>query len=484
MVNAALIDENAGTYSLEETVRRAGVSHKRADDMYNHLASCFGGEPNKKQMANYWRLSGDDPIGVGYARQDGVATWLLHAHQQKQIKEQELELVHSVECRVLKTLFEMERTGVKVDEERLQVVRKKIQGDVKRALKSLPPEFNVRSTPQILKLYESKGISGFPTTEKGNPSFTESWLVTNEIGRSIVTVRKLSNLLNSFIDPLVEGHLFKGRVHTSFNQAKQDDYGVVTGRLSSIDPNMQQCPKRDKVLGPLFRSIFVPDSGLLWSANDYSQQEFRVFADYSGSRLLMDGYSADPPIDIHTIVANLLGVERDPTAKRMNLGLLYGMGKAKLADSLGCSIEQAVEWRDAHHEKLPEAQKFLKAAEYWARQRGWVRTKLKRRRRFPDPTLAHKAGNAIIQGTSADITKVKMVEISELFRKEKIGQLLLQVHDELDWQVPNTKEGRAVDAEARRIMTSFGEEDLITMKVPMAVDFRYGKNWSEATYGK
>ena len=482
MVNAALIDENAGKYGLEECARRAGVSAKRADEMYHHLASVFGGEATRKQMANFHKLAGDDAIAEGYARQDGVTTWQLWEWQQQQIAQQDLELVHGVECRVLNTLFRMERHGVRVDESKLEWLKVHLTKELRKAEKALPKEFNVRSTPQILSYVKGLGVSGWPLTEKQNPSFTEEFLVTFPEGRNIVAVRKISNLINAFVNPLIEEHLYQGRVHTNFNQLKQDEYGVATGRLSSSDPNLQQVPKRDKVLGRLFRAIFIPDPGFQWGTADYSQQEFRVFTEYTGAQMLMDGYMADPPIDIHTNVANMMGVERDPTAKRMNLGLLYGMGYKKLAASLGVSHEEARDLFDRYDSMLPEARKFLKAAEYWARQRGWVRTKLRRRRRFPNSEFAHKAGNSIIQGTSADITKVKMVEIDQFFTDESSGsRLLLQVHDELDWQVP-VGDGE-VSKKALSIMKAFEQTDTIHLKVPMGVDYRMGRSWAEATYG-
>lgn len=484
MVNAALIDENAGTYKLEECAKRAKVPQKRADEMYNHLASIFGGDPDRKQMVNFHRLAGDDFIAQSYAIGDGVATWCLHEEQQKEIEAQELGLVHGVECRVIRTLFRMERRGVKIDEEKAARFKQFMEEELEQAKRELPPDFNVRSNSQVMSYVMSSGASGWPLTAKQNPSFPEAYLETIPVGAKIIKVRKYSNLLNSFVVPLLEEHIHKGRVHTNFNQTKQDDYGVVTGRLSSNAPNEQQVPKRNKVLGRPFRALHVSDPGLFWSANDYSQQEFRVFADYSGSPTLLAGYSANPPIDIHSSVAEMLGVERDPTAKRMNLGMLYGMGVKKLGVSLGIAEEDAAHLRNMYHAKFPEVKDYLKKAEYWARQRGWVRTKLKRRRRFPDPTYAHKAGNAVIQGTSADITKLKMVEIDELFAANgDICHLLLQVHDELDWQFPDTPEGRKLDAMARVIMTSFGPDDLIQMKVPMAVDAKIGANWGDATYG-
>jgi DNA polymerase-1 len=481
-VNHALIDENIGRFGLDACAEYYNCPAKKGDRLYAHLAEMFGGEPNRDQMSNFWRLSGDDPLAHEYAVGDGRTTWMVHEKQQEVLDEEDLRLVWSVECRVIRTLFRMERRGVPVDEERLSQFESFLDQKLREARTALPEGFNVRSQPQIKKLMEDNGHTDWPLTAKGNPSFTEHWLKTFDLGQRIIKVRKIENLFNSFINPLKERHLHNGRIHCNFNQVKQDDFGTVSGRLSSNAPNMQQVPKRDKELAPLFRTIFVADPGYKWSANDYKQQEYVVFAEYSGSKKLQDGYRQEPPLDMHSMVAQLLGVERDPTAKRLNLGQLYGMGVDKLAWSLNISTSMAKNYRAAYDREVPEARNFLKNAEKRARGRGYVFTKLKRRCRL-DRQIAHKAGNRIIQGTSADITKLKMVEIDEYFKSQgDICHILLQVHDELDWQFPNTDEGWRQDAEARRIMKSFDEGDLIHMKTPLQVDNDIAEDWGRASF--
>lgn len=483
MVNSALLNENQGAFNLDVVSKLYPIPHKKGADLYAYMAEKFGGGPDRKQMANFHKLRGDDPKATEYAVGDGSAVAGVWAHQQKQLDAEGLRPVWEVECKVTRVLFEMERRGVRVDEQKLLEVKKFLEGGLRAAQKKLPKNFNVRSAKQIAGFMSSNKVKGWPVTEKGNDSFTEKWLSTNPVGQLIVTVRKLTNLLNSFIDPLIKDHLHNGRVHTTFNQLRQDEYGVVTGRLSSSEPNMQQVPKRDGVLAPLFRQIFLPEKGHQWSSNDYSQQEFRVFADYTGSPLLIKGYKAKPPMDIHSAVAHLLKVDRDPTAKRINLGLVYGMGSAKLAKSLGVPEEEAKRLMGEYHSMIPEARAFLREAEAWAKRRGWVRTKLFRRRRFPDARLAHKAGNSIIQGTSADMTKLKMVEIYEWFRGNNAeSALMLQVHDELDWSL--APEEKALGEGAREIMEDFGPIAKIHFQVPMTVDHHEAAHWGAASFPK
>lgn len=484
MINSAIIDENARSYSLEYQALNNKVEAKKGEDMYKHLASLFGGEPTKKQMENFWRTSGQDPMVVAYAIGDGVSTWQLREKQQEIVKFEELERIHRLECQVLRTLFRMERNGIKVDENQLHKFRVFMLNEIDKCSQALPKDFNPRSPKQMQELMRKNGITNFEKTEKGNITFNEKWLKQHEIGRKVVSYRKTTHLINSFVTPLIDKHLYKGRVHTNFNQMKADEYGVVSGRLSSSLPNMQQVPKRDKVYAPLFRSCFVPDDGQIWSSNDYSQQEYVMFACYTKPPKIYEGYLADPPIDIHQSVAEMFSVERDPTAKRLNLGKLYGMGVPSLADSLEVNIETARELSRIYDLMVPEAKRFMKSAEKKAKIRGFVKSIMGRRRRFPDIRFAHKAGNQIIQMSCADVTKQKMVEVDNYFEDKCNDEcsLLLQIHDDLNWTHPDTEEGRMMDSEARRIMSSFGEHDVVDLPLPMRVDNGSGKNWGTASF--
>lgn len=485
-VNAALIDENAGKYSLEACAARAGVAPKEIG-IYEHIAKLFGGDPDKAQMANFWRLAADDELMLQYAKGDGVSTWQLWDAQQYFLQDG-LQEVWELECRVLRTLFRMERNGVRIDEQELESLHERIKIVHQEALAKLPEGFNPLSRPQMKALMEEHGHVDWPVTALGNPSFPETYLLTTDIGRKVIEARKAGNMLSSFIIPMRETHLFEGRVHCEFNQLKQDDYGTVSGRLSSSRPNLQQVPKRHKVLAPMFRKIFLPNEGHFWSSNDYKQQEFVVYAEYTDNKFLVEGYKQNPPVDAHQTVANLLDVERDPTAKRMNLGQVYGMGAPKLAMNLGITLLHAKSLMLKYDAIFPEAKEFRITAQRTAELRGYVRTKMGRRRRFSgkQAQFAHKAGNQIIQGTSADITKLKMVEVDEFFERETGDQckLLIQVHDDLCFSIPETAEGFKWEQRAKRIMESFGPEDKIQMNVPLRVDNSRGRNWGEASFPK
>jgi DNA polymerase-1 len=483
-VNAALLDENASN-SLESCAARAKVQLKKGAAIYEYLASRFGGPAVREQMANFHKLAGDDPMAVEYAAGDGTSTWGVLEWQNPQLDAEDLRLVWGVECRVLRTLFHMERNGVRIDEERLEWLEGEIKMQLDKALATLPTDFNSKSPKQVRAWMEQNGETDWPTTPpsklfpNGQPSFPEEWLLTNEAGRQIVAVRKLSTLTSSFVNPMKERHLFNGRVYTNFNQLSFDEYGVVTGRLSSNDPNLQQVPKRDKIIAPLFRSIFLPEQDHLWYVNDFYQQDLVVFAHYTKAARIIEGYKQEPPVDIHQTVAGWLGVERDPTAKRMNLGMLNGMGLGKLAKKIGCSEDVARRHIMNYDQNFPEAKHFRRNTEAVAKERGYVFTLLKRRRRLA-PHIAHKAGSSIVQGGSADLTKLKMVEVDEYFRSEhKDAQVLIQIHDDLDISAADP----AAVEEAKRIMCAFGPDDVIKLSLPMRVDAGVGKNWAEASFG-
>lgn len=506
-INFSLLDENQPYFSLEAAARWCEVQLKKGDDLYPYMAEFLDEKlPNNPRdiMQHYWRMPGNDPMVVDYGSGDGVTTEQVWDAQQQYLDEdssferkdgtivdRSLRKVWSVECRLIRTIHRMTSGGVRIDADELDRVDEGWLKEIERLKKAFPPGFKANAPTQMKQLLaQYLDDPSWPRTPPSN-KFPEGQLQFNEKalsrvpeGRAILDIRKLEHARDTFAGPMRDKHLWNGRVHCSFNQMKKDDYGTVTGRLSSSNPNLQQVPKRDKKVGKPYRRIFLPDDGHIWCANDYRQQEYVVFADYTQEPTLVAGYTAEPPVDIHQSVADMLGVERDPTAKRMNLGMLYGMGKDALAGHLQVPMAQAIQWRNEYHARFPGSKDFLKGAENTAKHRGFVFTYLGRRRRFPDYRFAYKAGNSIIQGASADVTKLKMVEVDDYFHSEGDKcRLMLQVHDSLDWTQPKGSVGENQTAEAIRIMRSFGEGDLIQISVPMHTDSTTGDNWSEATYG-
>lgn len=483
-VTATLINEHLqGGYSLDNISKEYQVPTKKATFIYEYMASKFGGAPDKNQMANYWRLPANDPVAIEYAVADGDVTWFCAVVQREVIEFQELHRVWKVECELVPVLFKMERRGVPIDIDALERLKKYVDGRLDAARRLLPEDFNSRSPKQVAAVLAKSGVKEelFPRTAIGNLSFTEKFLEKHDVGRAIINVRKLTNLQNTFIKGAIEDKLYNGRIHANFNQMFDGEYGTHTGRLSCNNPNLQQVPKRDKILAPIFRSIFVPERGTLWETNDYSQQEYRVFATYTNDPVIIENYRNG--VDMHSTVAEKLGVERDPTGKRLNLGMLYWMGAEKLAAALGISVAEAEDLRAWYDKEFPSVKGFLRRCQATGKQRGYVLTILGRRQRFPNRTMAYQGSSRVIQGSCADIVKKKMVEVNNYLEAESNGEfgLVLQVHDSLDWFLP--RDYSRVNIEAQRIMSDMSTvNEKLHGLVPMKVDSASGPSWGHASF--
>ena len=479
--NQALIDEYSKGFSLEACALAHGVTAKKGDELYQHMSNMFGCLPNRKSMAHFWEVAGDDPIAVDYAVGDGITTLELYWAQMKEIHKQELEQVQGLENELIWTLFRMERRGIRVDMDYLPKLKAQIDDEVAKAFELLPEGFNVRSGPQT-KAYVEQFIDDSPTTEKGNPSFTEKWLKTFPEGRNIVTVRKWSNLANSFVTPLIEKHVFKGRVNANLTQLKGEG-GGTPARLACSAPNLQAIPKHDKALAKMFRKTLIADEGMVFYEADYSQCEPRLFAHYSEEPVLVEGYSVAPFKDVHTVVAEMFQADRNTTAKRMNMGMFTGMYPKAFAGHMGVSLTEATIMWNKWFATFPAIRGFQDLAKNVIQQRQYVKTLLGRRGRLESNKFAYKAVSKIIQGGNADIIKWKMLEIDKYFEAEgDVSHLLMTVHDSFLWQAPNTDAGRVQSNKVQKIMLDVQSEPF-NLRVPFTVDFDEGKNWCEASFG-
>lgn len=481
---AAMADEYAKRYSLEMCAERYGVTAKRGDETYKHLAQLFGGPAKQEIMSNFWRTSGTDPVVYDYAAGDGVTTLELYWKLHDQLMEDEMELVMNLENDLIWTVFRMERRGIKVDLDEAAALRRATEDKISSLMAELPVGFNSLSPIQMRALMEEHGHTDWPLTDKGAPSFTNKWLKTNEIGRKVIEIRQAGNLINSFINPLATQHVFNGRVHASLNQLKNDDKGTISGRFSCSDPNLQQVPKHNKALAKPFRRLFVADEGWVFWERDYSQCEPRLFAHYAQDPNLMAGYNATPFVDAHQTVANLLGVERDPTAKRMNMGIFTGMYPKTFAGHMGYSLEKATEAWNKWFNEFPAVRGFQDKAKARIKQRGYVYTLLGRRCRLESARFAYVATSKIIQGSNADIVKYKLLEADRFCEDNgDVVQVNMTVHDSYNGQYQNTPEARALFEEMVRQMTEVQCEPF-NLSVPFVLEGTEGSNWSEATYGK
>lgn len=492
IINAALLNEYSPSFTLSALCKTAGVAQKKTE-IYDYLVVRFPElrTTPKQAMGSFWRLAGNDPQAVEYAEGDGTSTWQLRTEQLKQVGYQDLVKVWQVECRLIPVLARMTCRGVRIDEERLDAVGVEVDTRIEGARRALPDKFNSHAPTQVQKLMTDNGHLDWPLTPKKKPSFPEAWLVTNPIGQKIVDVRKLENLKASFLTPMKEQHLWRGRCHAEFNQLRGDKYGTITGRLSSSNPNLQQVNKRNRDIGYLHRSIFVPDEGMKWGTADWSQVEPTLLAYYSRCKVLLDGYRADPPIDAHLAVAMAVNHLSWPemsaeekkaareTGKRINQTLLTGGGKGVLVSRYGVSAADVDKQWNAYFNRMPEIKEFQRKAANRMRERGYVLTLLGRRCRMADKDYI--ALNRLLQGGNADAIKLKMCEIDDYLRSEGQGcDMLTNVHDALDFQFK--PENKDVYDNCLRIMTSFGPEDVLSLDVPVRVDHNEGTSWADATW--
>lgn len=516
MVAAALIDEHLPSYSLD-FVGRKYVGAGKAVETYQKLADMFGGKATREaQMPNLvkapWEVIRD------YAIPDAVTTLKLWQWQEKEIYVQELGLVWDVEMKLLNVLTDVERHGVRVNVEAAERAVRDITDIVRREQRELNDlagfEVNPNPSKTIAQLFKPekddtgkwKLIDGTyaETTEGGAPSINADVLrrMKHPAAGKILKLRQLIKTRDTFLLGHILGHHHDGVIHANFNQTKSDnDLGTGTGRLSCNAPALQQIHKRNKEVAQIVRAVFVPDEGQEWHCHDWAQMDFRVFAHYVRNPKVFKMYRDDPNADFHQMVSDMTGLPRSPTAgirgnaKQINLGLIFGMGEGKLAQEMGLPFtsetdkngrdwtragDEAKEVFKKYHEAVPGVKDLLTLASTRAKSRGYVRTMLGRRIRFPGGQFTHKAGGLIFQGSAADALKVKLVEVHEALRGTD-ARLMLNVHDEFDVSAPVGSRD-TIGTKVQSVIRHFdGEGTPIKFDVPIMSDLGIGPNWWEAS---
>tara|TARA_R110000868_G_scaffold1736_2_gene14000 strand:- start:410 stop:2281 length:1872 start_codon:yes stop_codon:yes gene_type:complete len=498
MIAAAIIDENRWSYSLNN-VARDYLGEIKAETDLNEAAKDHGVDP-KSEM---WKLPSEH-VGF-YAEQDARLTYLLWQRFKHEIKTQSLETVWELECKLLPNLIKMRERGVRVDVEKAEKLKKEFSDQEKVKLSEIKQligkDIDIWAARQIGEAFDKLKIE-YPRTEKtGEPSFTQNWLHNSKhkISQLIVQAREINKFHNTFLQGILK-YEHKGRVHAEINQLRSDNGGTVSGRLSMSNPNLQQLPARNKEFGPKIRGLFLPEEDCKWGSFDYSQQEPRMVVHYAAS--IGDGYEGSQELvaayenasaDFHQTVADLCGIERTQ-AKTIGLGLMYGMGKNKLAASLGLSKEDADVLISKYNRKVPFVKMLSDRCMKKANDDGVIRTKKGRKCRFDKwetkdwglhmadteenirakygkdnmkRAYTYKALNRLIQGSAADQTKQAIVSCAEA------GHLpILQIHDELCFNITDEHQTK----EIKSIM-----ENCMEFKVPSVVDVSIGDDFGQAS---
>jgi DNA polymerase I-like protein with 3'-5' exonuclease and polymerase domains len=494
MIAAAITDENRFRYDLN-SLSWHYLGYGKNEVALAEAAEEWGIDPK----AEMYKLPA---MHVGaYAERDAEATLGLWQEMKKEIINQDLEDIFDLETELFPCLVDMRFKGVRVDIDKAHTMKTEFKKAEHELLNKIKGETNIDTqiwaARSIANVFDMLRLE-YPRTEKTEaPSFTKNFLQEHKhpVVRMIAQAREINKAHTTFIDSILR-YEHNGRIHAEINQLRNAGGGTVTGRFSYQNPNLQQIPARNKDLGPKIRSLFIPEEGHRWGVFDYSQQEPRLVVHYAALYKLpsvydvVEAYETDPNSDFHQTVADMAEIPRSQ-AKTINLGLFYGMGKAKLQAELGVTKEKAAELFNTYHGRVPFVKQLMEKASNRAQDRGQIRTLLGRLCRFhlwePNSFGMHKAMpheealrehgpgikraytykalNKLIQGSAADMTKKSMLE---LYKEGIVPHI--QIHDELDLSIEN-------DAQAKKIIEIM--EQAVNLEVPNKVDYESGDNWGE-----
>jgi DNA polymerase-1 len=431
-----------------------------------------------------------------YAAEDAdVTLQLFHKLKYELQKINNYKLCSEIEFPLIKVLAEMEFEGIKVDEKILRIIDKeliKLISEYEQQIYDLAGErFNINSTQQLgIILFEKLKL---PPVRKTKTGFSTDVRVLEElkyhhsIASVIVDYRMLTKLKSTYVDGLMKAINKKtGRVHTSFSQVI-----TATGRLSSMNPNLQNIPIRTEA-GRSIRKAFIPkDKDFILLSADYSQIELRIMAHYSDDENLINAFKKGR--DIHNETAmRVFDVKhkKDVTdnmrrkAKEVNFGIMYGIGAFGLANRLEIKNSEAKDIIDKYFSEFPKVKEYMERTKKFARENGYVETIMGRRRYLTQINNQNAnvraederaAINMPIQGTAADMIKIAMINIFNTFRKHKLNsRMLLQVHDELVFEVKSSE----LDEVSKIILRDM--RNAIKLNVPIEVEIETGKNWYDA----
>ncbi len=427
-----------------------------------------------------------------YACEDADVTWRLSEIFQASLKERELDpLFNEVEIPLIEVLARMEMAGVALDTEVFEGLRIEIAqrlGTLEHEIHELAGEpFQINSPKQLQKvLFDDLGLTPIKKTKTGystDVGVLEELAQEHPLPEKVLEYRTLEKLRGTYVEALPKLINPKtGRIHTSFNQAV-----AATGRLSSSDPNLQNIPIRTE-LGRRIRQGFVPGGkDLRLISADYSQIELRILAHLSGDENLRRAFQEDRDIHRDTAV-RVFGVtpeevtpEMRRQAKAVNFGVVYGISAFGLARNIGVSMREAAAFIKNYFAQYPGVKDWIERTKAEAKQRGYVKTLMNRRRYVPELTASDAvtrraaervAINTPVQGTAADVIKVAMIRLDAALADFE-ARMLLQVHDELLVEAPKG-ECDEVAALMKKIM-----EEAIELDVPLKVDVGIGRNWAE-----
>ena len=499
MVMSSLIDENRLSYTLNSISYE--YLRETKDEKALTEAAAAAGVDAKSEM---WKLPAMY-VG-GYAEKDAELTLELFKVLSREISKQNLKEIFDLETQLFPCLIDMKFKGVRVDVEKASRLKSKMVSEEHQLLSEVKKETGIEpqiwAARSIAKVFDKLGLHYERTLKSNAPSFTKNFLSThkNSVVQKIAKAREINKAHTTFIDTIIK-YEHRGRIHADINPIRSDQGGTVTGRFSYSNPNLQQIPARNKDLGPLIRGLFLPEDKHKWGCFDYSQQEPRLVVHYAATTdpIMYDNSVSNivekfknDSVDFHQTVADMASISRTQ-AKTINLGLFYGMGKAKLQAELGLNTKQEAEnLFNQYHENVPFVRELMNRTSHHAQMSGSIGTLLGRRCRFNkwEPNqfgmhkpmdleeaertygrgrirraFTYKALNKLIQGSAADMTKKAMLD---LYKEGIIPHI--QIHDELDISVES-------EDQANKIIEIM--ENAVTLAVPNKVDYESGETWGD-----
>jgi len=430
---------------------------------------------------------------AGHACASVDIVWSLKEYLETKLRQQGLwHLFTEVEMALIPVLVSMEKDGILLDTDLLRQMSLEMGKELLRLEKeiysSVGHQFNINSPQQLGRvLFEDLRLPQSRRTKTGystEASVMEALRGVHPVIEFILQYRQLSKLKSTYVDalPALINHK-TGRVHTNFNQT-----GTATGRLSSSDPNLQNIPIRTEMGNKIRKAIIAPPGAYLLSA-DYSQIDLRVLAHLSQDPGLITAFAQDEDIHV-TTASKLFGIPVDEVtpemrrnAKTVNFGVVYGMSDYGLEQATNLSREEAAQFIALYFEKYPGVKEYLEATKEQARKLGYVQTVLGRRRFLPEINSFNRmvreaaermAINAPVQGSSADIIKIAMINLHrEIEKKNLKSKMLLQIHDELIFEVPEE------EVEEIKSMVAELMPEAVELRVIVKIDIKLGRNWGE-----
>ena len=498
----ALIDEEAYSVGLEACAQKY-LGESKDESLLKYAADCYGINPKSEMYKLHAKYVGP------YGEVDTKLPYKIMPLQKVEIEKQGLEKVLELELKVMKCVWKMRKCGVRIDLTHAKTINQDWTVKENILLSDINGlagfKVNIWANNDLATACQKMGIM-HPLSRTGLPSFKAEFLdVTDDpFLIKVRDARTINRLRGVFVEELISKFVVHDRIHPQIHQLKGDEYGVRGGRFSYSCPNLQQIPSKDD-MAEFVRMMFIAEEGKQWGKFDYSQQEPRIMVHYAalmaynGAADMLKRYKDDPSADFYNVIVNAAGISRRQS-KDLSLGRSYGMGKKKMAEKLNTTIPHAIELLAKFDEAVPFIKQLSDSCNNMAKERGYIKTLLGRRRHFnmyeprnayyirnsvppriviPMPlnkaeqewpgcllqrANTHKAFNALIQGSGGDMNKRAMVDMDEQFGITPY----LTMHDEFGVGIdgPETVK-KIVDCMI----------NAIELMIPMKVDVNIGRSW-------